>query len=85
MRENKPKCNLFPAVLKVLGVNDYEVMEFSPEYYENYGIMANDAVDLQWLYTTLSDKNRKAIEYLVAALYMAEHSPEVFTDNNLCI
>ena len=75
------KSKLFKPILKVLEVEPKDVMEYTKEFNENFRIMAQDSVDLKWLYKTLSDRDRNAIEYLVWALYMEENHAEVFEDD----
>lgn len=66
---------LFPMVLNVLKMTPAEARK-PPK--NAFFIQVRDLSDYEWLYNSLSDRNKNAINYLVSALHMAEVAPEVF-------
>lgn len=65
---------LFADACEILGIEKSEIEKFD----NNIVIQTQIVNSLQWKYESLSDSDRNAIYYLVSALYMKEHSPEVF-------
>ena len=73
------KSAILPMVLDVLEMTDADAKK-PPK--DAFFIMCSDSATKEWLYNSLSMRDKKAIDFLVAALYMEEVAPEVFDDDD---
>lgn len=74
LRRGSRGSSLFVAACEILGIEKSEIEKFD----NSIVIQAQIINSLQWKYESLLISDRNAIYYLVCALYMKEHSPEVF-------
>lgn len=78
MNRRSENSTAFKSALEVLGMTEADAKRPPKDYIQ---IMFSDAASMKWQFETLEDADRRAIEYLVCALYMVEVAPEVFTYN----
>lgn len=76
-RRKSTDSDLFEAACVALNISQKEVDAIKHSRILKYF----DLKDPRWLFKTLSARDQSAILYLVSALYMSEHSPEVFDDD----
>lgn len=74
LKRGSRKSVLFAPACEILEIPESEIKKFD----NNIVIQTKIANSLQWKYESLSTSDQNAIYYLVSALYMKEHSPEVF-------
>lgn len=71
------KSSLFEPVCEILGISNKEIKDIQ----NSFIIQCKYLNDSRWLYESLSERDKQAMDYLVNALYMAEHSPEIFEED----
>lgn len=80
LKRRSEKSELLPIVLDVLGMSEAEAKQ-SPK--DAITIMSRQVASLDWLYDTLLESDKRAIEYLVAALHASEIAPEIFEEDDI--
>lgn len=74
LRRGSRGSALFADACEILGIKKSEIENFD----NNIMIQTQIVNSLKWKYESLSGSDRDAIYYLASALYMKEHSSEVF-------
>ena len=70
---------MLEKICEILNIPIKEINELK----SNLLILASDTANIDWLYNSLTIEEQSAICYLASALYMDEHYPEYFDDNDV--
>lgn len=77
LRRKSLKGGLFDDMCEILKISPKEIYNIK----NSFVVQSQDVNNIEWLFYTLSPRNQSAMLYLVSALYMSEHSPEVFDED----
>lgn len=73
-RRKSIRSKILGDILQILSIPKSDINKIK----NNLLMQANDFANIEWLYNSLTIRNRKAITYLTHALFMSEKHPEVF-------
>lgn len=69
---------LFENICSLLNIPIHDILKLKKSILHK----SNDTSNIDWLYNSLTEQDKKVIYYLASALYMNEYYPEVFDNND---
>ncbi len=78
MRRKSIESELLIETCKILNISIEDINKLK----NSFIIQGSVTREIDWLYNSLTKQDQSAICYLASALYMDEHYPEIFNDND---